>query len=67
MQPDASGRVQIALDEVRKRVVSGRMEDGNIQRLLLAASRDENNPGLRVESVDILKDHAASAEVRVRC
>jgi HEAT repeats/Putative zinc-finger len=64
VQPDASGRVQISLDEVRKRVISGRLDDGNIQRLLLAASRDENNPGLRVESVDILKDHAASAEVR---
>ena len=64
VQPDASGRVQIALDEVRKRVISGRLEDGNIQRLLLAASRDENNAGLRVDSVDILKDHAASAEVR---
>ena len=64
VQPDASGHVQISLDEVRKRVISGRLDDGNIQRLLLAASRDENNAALRVESVDILKDHAASAEVR---
>ena len=64
VQPDASGRVQIALDEVRKRVVSGRRDDDNIQQLLLAASRDENNPGLRVESVDILKDRVESAEVR---
>ena len=64
VQPDASGRVQISLDEVRRRVISGRLDDGNIQRLLLAASRDENNPGLRVDSMEILKDHAASAEVR---
>jgi hypothetical protein len=62
--PDTSGNVQITLDEIRERVVSGRMEDGNIRQLLLAAARDENNAGLRVESVDILKDHAASAEVR---
>jgi HEAT repeat protein len=40
------------------------MEDGNIRQLLLAAARDENDPGLRVESVGILKDHAASTEVR---
>jgi len=64
VQPDASGRVQISLEEVRNRVVSGRMDDGNIQRLLMAAARDESDPGVRVESVDILKDHAASAEVR---
>jgi len=64
VQPDASGRVQISLEEVRNRVVSGRMEDGNIQRLLMAAVRSETDPGVRVESMDILKDHAASAEVR---
>lgn len=64
VQPDASGRVRISLEEVRNRVVSGRMDDGNIQRLLLAASRDETDPGVRVESMEILKDHAGSAEVR---
>ncbi len=64
VQPDASGRVQIALEEVRNRVVSGRMDDDNIQRLLMAAAREETDPGVRVESVDILKDHAASADVR---
>jgi len=64
VQPDAAGRVQISLEEVRNRVVSGRMDDGNIQRLLMAAARDETDPGVRVESVDILKDHAASAGVR---
>jgi anti-sigma factor RsiW len=64
VQPDASGRVRISLEEVRNRVVSGRMDDGNIQRLLLAASRDESDPGVRVESMEILKDHAGSAEVR---
>jgi anti-sigma factor RsiW len=64
VQPDASGRVRISLEEVRNRVVSGRMDDGNIQRLLLAASRNESDPGVRVESMEILKDHAGSAEVR---
>jgi anti-sigma factor RsiW len=64
VQPDASGRVQISLEEVRNRVVSGRLDDNNIQRLLLAGAREESDPGVRVESVDILKDHAASADVR---
>ncbi len=64
VQPDSSGHVQISLDEVRQKVVSGRLDDSRIQQLLLAAARDENDAGVRVESVGILKDHAASAEVR---
>jgi hypothetical protein len=64
VQPDASGAVQIAFDETRRRTVSGRMEDDNIRRLLLAAARDDNNPAVRVESVDALKGAAASGEVR---
>ena len=64
VQPDASGRVQIALDETRRRMVTGSMSDGNIERLMLAAARDENNAGLRVESMEILKGHASSIEVR---
>jgi hypothetical protein len=64
VQPDNSGRVQIALDETRRRVVSGRLDDQNIQRLLLVAAREQDNPGVRVESVELLKDRSASAEVR---
>jgi len=56
--------VQIALDETRRRVISGRLEDLNIQRLLMAAAREQDNPGVRVESVDLLKDRGASADVR---
>ncbi len=64
VQPDASGQVHIAIDETRRRVVSGSPEDRMIQRLLLAGARDENNPGVRVEAVDLLKDHPVSEEVR---
>jgi len=64
LEPDASGRVHIALDETRRRTVSGRLNDPGIQQLLLAAARDEVDPGIRFESLDILKDHAASSEVR---
>jgi hypothetical protein len=62
--PDASGRVQIALDETRRRVVEGSLEDGNIRRLLLAAAREEDNPAVRVESVGLLKEQPATAGVR---
>ncbi len=63
VQPDNAGRVQIAFDETHRRVVSGRMDDQNIQRLLLAAAH-EDNPAVRVESVDLLKAHSDSSEVR---
>jgi hypothetical protein len=63
VQPDNAGRVQISFDETRRKVVEGRMDDAAIQRLLLAASREEN-PAVRVESVDILKSSAGSSQVR---
>ena len=64
VQPDNTGRVQISLDETRRRVVSGRLDDENIRRLLLAAAREQDNPGVRVESVGLLKDQCNSAETR---
>lgn len=65
LQPDPeSGRIQIAVDETRRRTMTGSLEDRNIQRLLLAAARDEANPGLRVDSIGLLKAHTDSAEVR---
>jgi hypothetical protein len=63
VEPDSSGRVQIAFDETRRRVVSGATGDRDIQRLLLAAAR-EDNPAVRVESVDLLRSRAGSGEVR---
>src|SRR5256885_15086852 len=64
VQPDKTGSVQISLDETRRRVVSGRLDDHNIQRLLMAAAREQDNPGVRVESVELLKDRGSSAAVR---
>jgi len=63
VQPDNAGRVQISFDEMRRRVVSGSPEDPAIQRLLVAATRDDN-AAVRVESVDLLKNRPASSEVR---
>lgn len=63
IQPNPAGGVQIAFDETRRRVVSGRADDDNIRRLLLAAAR-EDNPAVRVESVDLLKSHSSSTDVR---
>ena len=63
IQPDGSGRVQISLDETQRRVVSGRLDDQNIQQLLVSAVHGDN-PLARLESVGVLKDHAESSPVR---
>jgi len=63
VQPDSAGRVQISFDETHRRVVEGRMDDQAIQRLLLTASHEEN-PAVRVQSVDILKGSAGTSQVR---
>jgi hypothetical protein len=64
VEPVAPGRVQIVVDETRQRVLSGSVEDQAIQRLLLTAAKDPSDAGLRVESVDLLKNQPQSAEVR---
>ena len=64
VEPMSPGRVQIVLDETRQRVLSGSVDDAAIQRLLLAAAKDPSDAGLRVESVDLLKNNSQSAEIR---
>jgi hypothetical protein len=63
VQSDPAGRVRIAFDETRRREVSGSADDENIQRLLLAAAH-EDNPAVRVQSVDLLRNQTESGEVR---
>lgn len=65
VQPDASGRVQIVVDETRQRIITGSLDDENINRLLLASLKEAADPGLRGESMDILKARTgSSSEVR---
>ena len=65
LAPDpVSGGVRIVLDETRQRVLTGSPEDAAIQRLVLNAARESNDPGLRVVSMEMLKNRAPSAEVR---
>jgi len=61
---DKSGKVNIAVDEVRRRMVSGSLQDPRIQELLLSAVREESNPGVRVESIGMLRNSTDSEEVR---
>jgi len=59
-----AGEVKIVLDETHRRVISGQMNDSHIQQLMLAAAHDENNPGVRWESVNLLKSHSDSMAIR---
>ncbi|MGD0013672.1 MAG: HEAT repeat domain-containing protein [Bryobacteraceae bacterium] len=64
LRPEASGQVQLIVDETRQRTVTGRPEDDQIRRLLLAAARESADPGLRADSMDMLTAERASSEVR---
>ncbi|HZL57751.1 MAG TPA: HEAT repeat domain-containing protein [Bryobacteraceae bacterium] len=64
VEPGASGKIQISVDDVRRHLVVGSLQDPRIQDLLLAAVREESNPGVRVESIGVLKDSADSEQVR---
>ncbi len=64
VEPRPGGNIQIVLDETRQRVVSGRLDDAAIRTMLLSAVQDPSDPGLRVESVDLLKSRGQDDEVR---
>lgn len=59
-----SGQVQIVVEQVSRRTLSGGMSDEPIRRLLLAAARESNDPGVRVESLDVLKGSCSQMDVR---
>ena len=60
VEPTGAGKIQIVVDETRQRTLSGSVDDRDIQRLLLAAAKDPADAGLRVESVDLLKNRPQS-------
>jgi hypothetical protein len=63
VQADNAGRVQIAFDETRRKVISGRTDSPDIQKLLLTAFH-QSNPDVRVESLGLLSPQTDTAEVR---
>jgi hypothetical protein len=64
VQPEGSDRVQIVVEEVRQRVLEGGVNDDSIRGLLVAAAREARDPGVRVETMSLLKNQSDSAEVR---
>lgn len=64
IEPDRSGNVRIIFEETRQRQIFGPRGSGEIRDLLLAASQDPLDAGLRVDSVDLLKNECDAKEVR---
>lgn len=64
IEPRSSGAVQIVVEETHQRVLSGDMDNRQIRSLLLSAAREAADPGVRVETVDLLKSQSESADVR---
>ncbi len=64
VQPQPSGEVRVVVEETRQRLLTGDPADERIHRLLLAAARESADPGLRAESMDILRTRPASSELR---
>lgn len=64
VNPDESGRVRVMFEETRQRELTGQLDDENIRRLLLAAASDPADPGLRVETMDLLKNQCENDDVR---
>jgi hypothetical protein len=64
VEPAKDGSVRITLEETRQRQILGRVDDSRIRELLLAAAQDPGDPGLRVETIDLLKGQSLTADVR---
>ncbi|MGA2181841.1 MAG: HEAT repeat domain-containing protein [Bryobacteraceae bacterium] len=64
VEPGDAGQVQIVIEETRRRTLTGRVEDEPIRRLLMTATKDPADAGVRVQSVELLKSQCGSADIR---
>lgn len=54
IQPHGTGQVRIVLDQMNQREVVGSLDDPSVRHWVLTASKDLSDPGIRVDSVEIL-------------
>lgn len=55
IQPGDNDRVRIIVDQISEREITGRVDDDQVRQLLLAAAKDSSDPGIRVDSVEMLR------------
>jgi hypothetical protein len=64
VQQPGSNQVQIQYDKTFPEQVTGSADDPKIQQLLLYAAKNNYNSGLRMDSIDLLKDKPQDDRVR---
>jgi len=65
VEPDDSGRVRIVIEETKRRTLTGRVDDAPIRQWLMTATQDTADPGVRVQSVELLESRCrGSADIR---
>ncbi len=57
-------RVEIVVEEISRRTITGRRSDPEIHSLLLSTIRSAPNSGVRLDSLDVLTGHVENQEVR---
>jgi HEAT repeat protein len=60
VEPNASGQVQIAVDQTSRHLVSGTPQDPKIVQLLVDGITDGLNPNVRLKSIQILREAPAT-------
>ena len=59
-----AGQVQISFDELRRRTLSGKMQDPGIRDFLIYAARSYANPGVQMDTIEILREKAGERQIR---
>lgn len=59
-----NGGLEITVDTTRRRVLAGSVDDPRIQRLLVYALRNYYNSGIRLESIEALKNRTSDDQIR---
>lgn len=59
-----NNRVEIIVEEVHRRTISGPSSDPEIHSLLLSSVRNAANSGVRLDSLDVLRGQAENQDVR---
>jgi hypothetical protein len=63
IQPAGQNGVRIIVDRVQQQEITGNPDDDAVRQLLIAAMHDTTDPGIRVDSVELLQ-HQSSSDVR---
>lgn len=64
VQEPGSDKVKISYDQLQPAAYEGKINDPQIQQLLLYATRSQGNPGARLDSVDLLGQQSEDSRIR---